>query len=130
MLRGGKPKKTLKLKGPVLDATGRMLTFNFAKTSVGKGFLLVITPGRSWCRWRGRKRRAPITITISPTVTAAAARKPSFRPRESPLFPAGEHARTRRSALPERRGMAGRETPNPGRGATTARPCLSRPGVG
>ncbi len=45
MLRGGKPKKTLKLKGPVLDATGRMLTFNFAKTSVGKGFLLVITPG-------------------------------------------------------------------------------------
>ena len=48
VLRGGKPKKTLKLKGPVLDATGRMLTFNFAKTSVGKGFLLVITPAQSW----------------------------------------------------------------------------------
>ncbi len=76
MLRGGKPKKTLKLKGPVLDATGRMLTFNFAKRSIGKGFLLVITPGAIvGADGEVANGGAPITITIPPTVTAAAARK-------------------------------------------------------
>ncbi len=76
VLRGGKSRKIHKLNGPVLDATGRILTFNFAKTSVGKGFLLVITPGAIvGADGEVANGGAPITITIPPTVTAAAARK-------------------------------------------------------
>ena len=70
VLRGGKRKKAIKIKGIALDSTGRNLTFNFAKTAVGKGFQIVITSGGIvGADGEVINGGAPMTIVIPPTTT-------------------------------------------------------------
>jgi uncharacterized delta-60 repeat protein len=67
VLRAAKGGKLIKIKRISLDSTGQNLTFNFAKTAVGKGFKLVITPGAivgaDGSVFGGG---APVTIVIPP----------------------------------------------------------------
>jgi uncharacterized delta-60 repeat protein len=70
VLRGGKRKKAMKIKKVSLDATGLDLTFSFAKTAVGKGFQVVITPGGIvGADGEVLNGGAPITIVIPPATT-------------------------------------------------------------
>ncbi len=67
VLRAAKGGKLIKIKKFSLDSTGQHLTFNFAKTAVGKGFKLVITPGAIVAADGGvLGGGAPITIVIPP----------------------------------------------------------------
>jgi uncharacterized delta-60 repeat protein len=70
VLRGGKRKKTIRIKKVSLDATGLDLTFSFARTAVGKGFQVVITPGGIvGADGEVLNGGAPITIVIPPATT-------------------------------------------------------------
>jgi uncharacterized delta-60 repeat protein len=78
LLRATKGRKNIKIKRVSLDATGRMLTISFTKTTVGKGFQVVITPGAIVAAdGEVLNGGAPIAITISPAATAATSRRAS-----------------------------------------------------
>jgi uncharacterized delta-60 repeat protein len=69
-LRGGKPKKVLKIKHISFDSTDKQLTFTFAKTKIGKGFQIVITPGAIVAAdGNVLSGGGIVTITIPPTTT-------------------------------------------------------------
>ncbi len=76
LLKGLKPRKTLKIKHVTLDSTGRNLTFSFAKTKIGKGFQVVITPGAIVAAdGEVLNGGAPFTITIPPSTTTTPSAK-------------------------------------------------------